>query len=110
MKDSTIYIDHILEAISSVEEFTHGLSESDFLKNRMVQAAVVRQFEIIGEATKRISKEFRNTHSNIAWDDMAGMRDKLIHDYIDVDYWIVWKAAKEDLPVLKKQLEKLFNQ
>jgi uncharacterized protein with HEPN domain len=107
MKDDTIYIGHFLSAISSIEEYTNGMNEDIFLKNRMVQDAVIRQFEIIGEATKRIWKEFRAKHGHIAWSDSAGMRDKLIHDYIDVDTWIVWRAAKEDAPALKKELEKL---
>lgn len=110
MKDDSIYISHILSAISSIEEYTAGLNEDGFLKNKMVQDAVIRQFEIIGEATKRISKEFRAKQDHIAWSDIAGMRDKLIHDYIDVDTWIVWRAAKEDAPALKKELEKLFKQ
>jgi len=68
---------------------------------------VVRQLEIIGEATKRITKDFRNNNPEIPWADMAGMRDILIHDYIDVDLDIVWKTASESIPKLKTLLEKL---
>lgn len=73
----------------------------------MIQDAVVRQLEIIGEATKRITKDFRNNNPEIPWADMAGMRDILIHDYIDVDLDIVWKTASESIPKLKTLLEKL---
>jgi uncharacterized protein with HEPN domain len=110
MKNNIIYIENILDALVSIKKYTDGLEESDFLKNEMVQDAVIRKFEIIGEATKRISKEFRSEHSHILWSQMAGMRDKLIHNYNDVDYWIVWKAAKEDVPLLEEQLRKLLNQ
>ena len=68
---------------------------------------MVRQLEIIGEATKRITKDFRNNNPEIPWADMAGMRDILIHDYIDVDLDIVWKTASESIPKLKTLLEKL---
>ncbi|HLG03271.1 MAG TPA: DUF86 domain-containing protein [Bacteroidia bacterium] len=109
MKNNTIYLDHILKAIAAIETYTFDVSEDYFLNNRMIQDAVVRQFEIIGEATKRLTAEFRTKHDNVSWADMAGMRDKLIHDYIDVDIWIVWKAVKEDIPELKGQLQKFFN-
>ena len=68
---------------------------------------MVRQLEIIGEATKRLSKEFRVTNPNVPWLDMAGMRDILIHNYIDVDLDIVWKTASESIPDLEKLLQNL---
>lgn len=73
----------------------------------MTQDAVVRQLEIIGEATKMISKELRNLNPLVPWSDMAGMRDILIHDYIDVDIDIVWKTASESIIKLKSLLQNL---
>jgi len=73
----------------------------------MTQDAVVRQLEIIGEATKRISKDLRNLNPQVPWSDMAGMRDILIHDYIDVDLDIVWKTASESIIQLKNLLQNL---
>jgi len=73
----------------------------------MTQDAVVRQLEIIGEATKRVSKELRNINPQVPWSDMAGMRDILIHDYIDVDIDIVWKTASESIKNLKSMLQNL---
>ena len=77
------------------------------MNESITQDAVVRQLEIIGEATKRISKKLRKNNSDVPWDDMAGMRDVLIHDYIDVDLNIVWKTASQSIPGLKALLNKL---
>lgn len=105
-KDNSIYIEHIINALQQINIYVDGMSEDDFLANRMVQDAVIRQFEIIGEATKRITKEYREQYTHIPWQDMAGMRDKLIHDYIDVDLWVVYRTAKQDVPELLSQITK----
>lgn len=107
MKDDQIYIDHILLSIDRVESYLSGKDYHSFTNEYMTQDAVVRQLEIIGEATKRISKEFRNVNPHVPWSDMAGMRDVLIHDYIDVDLDIVWKTATESLSNLKHLLQNL---
>lgn len=102
MKDDTVYLDHILGAISKIESFTLDITQQDFVNSVLIQDAVIRNFEIIGEATKKISKEFTQSHPEIPWQDLAGMRDKLIHDYIDVDLDVVWKTIETDLPLLKE--------
>jgi uncharacterized protein with HEPN domain len=104
MKDDAVYIDHILNSINRILSYITDLDESTFLDDLKTQDAVVRQFEIIGEATKRISDEFRNSNPNVPWSDMAGMRDVLIHDYIEVDFEIVWKTATADIPKIKELL------
>lgn len=105
MKDDSLYIDHILRSINNILEYTKGISKKDFSKNNLVQDAVIRNFEIIGEATKKVSKVYKQTHVKIPWKEMSGMRNKLIHDYIGVDIAVIWKTIKEDLPPLKKVLE-----
>lgn len=107
MKSDRIYLEHILEAIGKIENFTHETSRIDFDRNVMIQDAVIRNIEIIGEATKRITKQFTQSHPEIPWQDMAGMRDKLIHDYLDVDIDVVWKTIEVDLPLLKGMISKL---
>jgi uncharacterized protein with HEPN domain len=102
MKNDQVYLEHILEAISKIENFVDGLKKVDFDQNVLIQDAVIRNVEIIGEATKRISKQFTRLHPEIPWQDMAGMRDKLIHDYLDVDLDVVWKTVEIDLPLLKE--------
>lgn len=104
-KEDGIYLEHVLAALNKITEYIADKNEEDFLKDSLVQDAVIRQFEVIGEATKRVSKEFKEKHTALPWKEMAGMRDILIHDYIDVDIFMVWKTATEDVPTLKKQLE-----
>jgi uncharacterized protein with HEPN domain len=107
MKDDKIYIDHILQSIDRIEEYLSGKDHQAFSDDFMTQDAVVRQLEIIGEATKRISKDLRNLNPQVPWSDMAGMRDILIPDYIDVDLDIVWKTASESIVKLKSLLQNL---
>ncbi len=107
MKDDRLYIEHILHSIERIQSYIRGLDQKTFLENFVTQDAVVRQLEIIGEATKRISKKFRSKYPEIPWSDMAGMRDILIHDYIDVDFNIVWKTAVESVLKLRELLNKV---
>jgi uncharacterized protein with HEPN domain len=107
IRSDQVYLDHILGAIVKIEDFTMGISRFDFDRNVMIQDAVIRNIEIIGEATKKISKPFTQSHQDIPWSAMAGMRDKLIHDYLDVDLDVVWKTVEVDLPLLKGLISKI---
>lgn len=106
-KDARLYIDHILQSIDLILGYISDKDHDSFLIDNRTQDAVVRQLEIIGEATKRISREFRNKNPQVPWSEMAGMRDILIHDYIDVDLEIVWKTASESIGELKALLKNL---
>lgn len=107
-KDNSIYLEHITRSISAILEYTDDLSETDFASNRLVQDAVLRQFQVMGEATKRLSKEFRSQHPHVRWAHIAGMRDVLIHDYFQIDLTTVWKTVQDDLPLLQTQIEELL--
>jgi uncharacterized protein with HEPN domain len=107
MKDDKIYMEHIHQSIDRIEAYLTGKDHLSFSNDFMLQDAVVRQLEIIGEVTKRISKDLRNKNPHVPWSDMAGMRDILIHDYIDVDIDIVWKTASESIVDLKTLLQDL---
>src|SRR3989338_6449643 len=102
MKDDLVYLQHILESIGRVREFTRGVSEERFLKDALVQSAVIRQLEIIGEAVKNLSPSFRKRHKNVPWKDISGLRDKLSHGYFGVDISLVWGICEKDLPELKE--------
>jgi len=103
-KDDTIYLRHMLDSITTIEEYLGGVNEAKFRSTKLLQDGAIRQIEIIGEAVRHISRDLRKTYSEIPWDDIAGMRDKLIHDYFGVDLEKVWLTAREDLPPLKKQI------
>lgn len=108
-KDDIVYLKHILDAISRIEEYIKGLNYDDFMDNSLVQDGVVRQIEIVGKATKRVSTEIREKYPDIPWRKMAGMRDKLIHDYLGVDLDAVWDTVKKDIPELKKEVKILIE-
>jgi len=97
IRDDTVYLSHILDALRQIAEYTANLDYNGFRAARMVQDAVIRQFEIIGEATKNCSEEFRAEHPGIPWKDLAGFRDKLIHQYFGVDISLVWRSVVEDV-------------
>jgi uncharacterized protein with HEPN domain len=99
-KDPRVYLAHILECADRIERYL-GQDRETFLRDTLVQDAVIRNFEVIGEAAKRIPEQFRVVHAAIPWRLMAGFRDVLIHDYEGVDLERVWRIAKEDLPAVK---------
>jgi uncharacterized protein with HEPN domain len=107
MRDDLAYIEHILLSISKIKDFTGDMTRSDFEQNEMVQDAVIRNIEIIGEVSKRVSNDLKTTYFDVPWRDMAGMRDKLIHDYMGVDIEVVWKTIKVDIPQLSVLLKKI---
>ncbi len=109
-KDNKVYLLHILDAISQIEKYTGSMDYGAFMQNMLVQDGVIRQLEIIGEATKRLTPDFRLRHSVIPWKDVAGMRDKLIHYYLGVDIDAVWDTVKKDLPLLKEYTKKLLDE
>lgn len=107
MKDDNVYLIHVLECIQQIEEYTINGRE-EFMKSRLIQDAVIRNMEIIGEAIKRVSPGLREQHPEIPWKEMAGMRDVLIHDYMGVDLIIVWNVVSRNLAEIKEPLKRLL--
>ena len=108
-KEDSVYLRHILDAVSRIEDYTKGIEYKNFMENHLIQDGVIRQIEIIGEATKRLSDKTRDNYPDVPWQDMTGMRDKLIHDYLGADIDAVWDTVKEDIPILKNKLKDLLE-
>jgi uncharacterized protein with HEPN domain len=109
-RDNSIYLRHIRDAIERIDEYTPEMTIDNFRQSNLVQAAVIREIEIIGEATKILTTAFRRKYPKIPWRKMGGMRDKLIHDYFGVDADAVWDSVQRDLPILKRQIAEILNQ
>ena len=99
------FIWDMLQAIAKIQQFTANLSFEDYLDSVLVQSAVERQLEILGEAAGRISPDFRSTHSDINWRRIIGLRNILIHRYDDIQQQVVWEVLVSNLVPLRTQLE-----
>jgi uncharacterized protein with HEPN domain len=104
-KSEIEYLRHIKDETAFVIEYTKAITEDEFHSNLLLKKAMVRCLEVIGEAAKRVNIDFRMNYNAIAWKEMAGMRDKLIHDYTGVDYPLVWKTITYSIPELDYQIE-----
>ena len=105
--DDRTYLLHVQDAIAQILSYTSS-GEAGFRVNRQVQDAVIRNFEIIGEAVKHISDDLRRQHPNVPWKQIAGMRDEMIHEYFGVDLTIVWDTVQNDLAKLKQTVDRLL--
>ena len=101
MKNDSTYLAHIREAIQTIQDYLEGISYEQFKSNKMIMDAVVRELEIIGEASNNLSTDFRGQHPDMLWRRMKDMRNFLIHEYFGVNTKVVWDTCKNDLPSLK---------
>jgi uncharacterized protein with HEPN domain len=107
MRDYKLYVKDILDAMEAIETFVEGMELEQFMSDDMVSSAVIRKFEIIGEASKHVPDSIRERYPTIPWKEMSGMRDKLIHFYMGVKYELVWHTIKDVIPQIKPTLRKI---
>jgi uncharacterized protein with HEPN domain len=110
-KEPIEYLKHIRDECSFIlSVISEDFSKDEFLYDETLKRAIVRSLEIIGEATKKIPADFKYRWNSIKWKDMAGMRDKLIHDYMGINYSIVWDVVKNKIPVLYQEILKIIEE
>ena len=110
MQDDMLYLSHILEAIEQIESYLAGVSYPQFIKNKMMIDAVVRELEIIGEATNNLSMDIRQKHPEIPSRDIVDMRNVLIHEYFGVNTKLVWDTCQNELGQLKQLVAKILHE
>jgi len=108
-RDYSVYLEDILDAMDKAEMFVTGMSYEQFEDDLRTHFAVTRDLEIVGEATRRLPVSFREQYPNIPWQDMAGMRDRIIHGYDNVNLRIVWDVVARDIPDVKPQIQEILK-
>ena len=108
-KDPAVYLSHILECIDLVESYIAGMGLGEFEEKQQVQDAVLRRIEIIGEAVKNLPEDLRRENPQVSWKQIAGTRDKVIHDYLGVDVELIWNVADTLLPELRSQVHAILS-
>ena len=110
MKRDEVFIRHILDEIDFLIDSSKGLEYEGLIKDETLKRAFVRSLEVIGEATKNISSEFRQKYTDVEWRDLTGLRDKLVHRYFGVQWEIVWDVVKNKIPQLKGRIEGILKE
>jgi len=108
-RDFLIYLEDIIDAIEKIEKYTQNIDFNKFSKNDMVIDAVIRNFEVIGEATKKIPAEIKEKYPEVEWKEAMGFRNVLIHDYFGIDIEAVWDTLQKNLPTFKKHILNVFK-
>jgi uncharacterized protein with HEPN domain len=109
MSRDDAYLFDILESARAALEYTHGKKWEEFSKDAMLQDAVVRRLEIIGEASNRVSSAIQKKHAHLPWQAMKGTRNKIIHEYDSIELDIIWEIIEQDLPSLVSELKKIVS-
>lgn len=110
MKEDKVFLRHILDEIDFLIDETEGINFEEFMKNEVLKRACSRSIEIIGEAAKNLSAEFKERNRDIEWKKISGLRDKIIHYYFGVNWDIVWDVIENKLPELKEKIEDIIEE
>ncbi len=108
-RDDIGRLQDILDATTRIESYIQGIDKKKFTDDLMRQDAIMLKIEIIGEASRNISFEFQERHPEIPWSQMIGMRNKIVHDYFEINIQTIWKTVKNDIPLLKKAVSRLVK-
>jgi uncharacterized protein with HEPN domain len=108
-RDYTDYVEDIITAIADIEQFVKGMEFEEFSKDKKTVFAVVRAIEIIGEAARQIPESLKDKHTEVPWKEMAGIRNKIAHEYFGVDVEVIWNTVKENIPQLKPLISDMLR-
>jgi len=108
-RDNQVYVGHMLDTAAKAIGFVQGLTREDFDNNELLRLSITHLLQIIGEAARRVSPEFRAIYPQIPWKAIVGMRSKVVHDYLNVEEDVVWATVINELPSLVEELEKILN-
>jgi uncharacterized protein with HEPN domain len=109
-RDDRVYLNHMLDAITQVETYLNSATKQQFIEENMLHDAVIRQLEIVGEASRNISEEIQEKYNLVPWGQIIAMRNRIVHAYFDVNLEIAWDIYTHDLPELKLQIQKILNE
>jgi|SRR3989344_9092303 len=108
-RDYKLFVKDIIEAMEAIEEFVGNMTLDELKADEKTSSAVIRKFEVIGEAAKNIPGKIKEKHNDVQWKSMIGMRDRLVHAYFGIDYNLVWAAIKIEIPKLKLKIKKIVS-
>lgn len=109
MKSQQILAFHILSCIDRIEQYTRDMTEEQFMENFLVQDGVMRNIEIIAEASKKLSPEVKGQYPEVPWKQISAMRNKIIHEYFGIDLTVIWNVVQVDLPTFKLPIQKIYK-
>ncbi|HZV46626.1 MAG TPA: DUF86 domain-containing protein [Thermodesulfovibrionales bacterium] len=109
MRNISLYLQDILDAMHAIEKFVEGIDFEEFKADDKTASAVIRKFEIIGEAAKQVPEDIRKKYNQLPWKEMAGMRDRLIHFYFDVKHELVWQTIRDVIPTVKPLIQEILR-
>jgi uncharacterized protein with HEPN domain len=110
MKDDTVYLRHILDSIKSIVKYLEGISFETYMKDELIQDGVIRRLEIIGEASRNTSQDFREQYSEIPWSQIISLRNRIVHAYFNINLNTIWTIVQDELPILKQNVENILGE
>jgi len=108
MKDDIVYLRHILDSINSIVKYLEGISFEIYMKDELIQDGVIHRLEIIGEASRNTSQDFREQYSEIPWSQIISLRNRIVHAYFNINLNTIWSIIQDELPYLKQNVENIL--